>query len=49
MVIFTIVEIVAWLGFGMMVTGMFVTNLMFHRMNWEVEPPKSTHGWLSPV
>jgi hypothetical protein len=49
MVIFTIVEIVAWLGFGMMVIGMFVTNLMFHRMNGEVEPPKSTRGWLSPV
>jgi hypothetical protein len=45
----TIAETMAFLGLAMMVIGIFVTNLMFHRMNWEVEPPKSMRGWLSPV
>jgi hypothetical protein len=47
MVFITIAEVVSFLGLGVMTIGMFVANLMFRRMNWEVEPPKSMGGWLS--
>jgi hypothetical protein len=40
-------EIVLYAGVGMVTIGMFVTNLMFHRMSLEVEPPKSIRETFS--
>ena len=34
-------DILFCLCLGMVAIGMFVSNLMFQRMSWEVNPPKS--------
>jgi hypothetical protein len=42
MVYIKIAEFVSFSGLGMMTLGMFLTNLMFRRMSWELDPSKLT-------
>ena len=49
MVFITTAEIVAYLGIAMLAIGMFVTNQMFLRMSWEVEPPRSKRESFSAL